>query len=77
MLYHVGRLQSVPPQGDGANSGVLVYCTDTGNWAPNSAEIQILDDYKQKWGGVAPNWKCAGLFGHLAPSKQTVKKAGE
>ena len=59
------------------NSGVLVYCTDTGNWAPNSAEIQILDDYKQKWGGVAPNWKCAGLFGHLAPSKQTVKKAGE
>lgn len=63
--------------GDAANSGVIVYCSDVNNWIPNSVEIQILDDYAQKWANAAPNWKCGGLFGHTAPKKQTVRKAGE
>jgi len=63
--------------GDAANSGVLVYCSDIKNWIPNSVEIQILDDYNEKWSKVEKTWTCGGLFGRLAPSKQTVKKAGE
>jgi hypothetical protein len=63
--------------GAAANSGVIVYCADLKDWIPNSVEIQILDDYAEKWKDVAATWKCGGLFGHLAPSAQTVKKAGE
>ena len=59
------------------NSGVVVYATDLKNWIPNSVEIQVLDDYSPKWKDAAPNWKCGGIFGRLAPAKQTVKKAGE
>lgn len=29
----------------GTNSGVVVYCTDTKDWIPNSVEIQIADDH--------------------------------
>lgn len=63
--------------GDAANSGVVVYCTDTNNWIPNSVELQILDDYAKEWKDAPANWKCASVFGHLPPVKQTVKKAGE
>jgi hypothetical protein len=59
------------------NSGVILYCSDVGNWIPNSLEIQILDDTAEKWGKVDKTWLCAGIFGHLAPAKQVVKKAGE
>ena len=62
---------------EGTNSGVIVYCTDTKNWIPNSVEIQILDDYGKEWKDVAKTWQCAAIFGHLAPSKQVVKPAGE
>lgn len=63
--------------GEAANSGVVAYCTDMKNWIPNSVEIQILDDHSPKWASAAPNWKCASVFGHQPPTKQTVKKAGE
>ncbi|MBM3859656.1 MAG: DUF1080 domain-containing protein [Verrucomicrobia bacterium] len=63
--------------GDAANSGVIVYCSDIEKWIPNSVEIQILDDHSPKWTKVPANWKCGGLFGHSAPMKQAVKKAGE
>lgn len=63
--------------GDAANSGVVVYCTDMKNWIPNSVEIQILDDNSPHWAKAAPTWKCGGLFGHSAPKKPAVKKAGE
>ncbi len=62
--------------GPAANSGVFVYGSDIKHWA-GSVEIQILDDYAEKWAKVPPTWKCAGIFGRLAPSKQTVKKAGQ
>ena len=34
----------------GTNSGVVVYCTDTKDWIPNSVEIQIADDHCEKMG---------------------------
>jgi hypothetical protein len=62
----------------GTNSGVFVYGNNLDkDWIPNSVEIQILDDYHKKWSKVPDNWKCAGIFGRLAPTKQTVKPAGQ
>jgi len=61
----------------GTNSGVVVYCSDTKNWIPNSVEIQIADDYAEKWAKSPKTWHCGAIFGHLAPTKSTVKKPGE
>lgn len=63
---------------DKTNSGVVVYCSDTENWIPNSVEIQIADDHSKMWGeDAAPTWRCAAIFGHLAASESLVKKPGE
>jgi hypothetical protein len=61
----------------GTNSGVIVYCSDLDNWIPNAVEIQIADQYAEKWANSPPTWHCGAVFGHLAPTKQTVKKPGE
>jgi hypothetical protein len=61
----------------GSNSGVFVYGSDLKDWISNSVEIQILDDPDPKWANVAPTWRCAGIFGRLAPTKSAVKKPGE
>ncbi len=61
----------------GANSGVVVYCTNKQDWIPHSVEVQILDDENEKWAAVAGTWKCASIFGHLAPSESAIRKPGE
>jgi len=62
----------------GTNSGIIVYCTDPENWIPNSVEIQIADDYCEKWGAASKDWQCGAIFGHLAANQQkVVKKPGE
>jgi hypothetical protein len=62
----------------GSNSGVFVYGSDLdGDWITNSVEIQILDDSHANWAKVPPTWRCGGIFGHLAPSRSVVKKAGQ
>lgn len=62
---------------EGTNSGVIVYCTDIKNWIPNSVEIQIADNFAEKWAKAPPSWHCGAIFGHLAPTKSVVKKPGE
>jgi len=62
---------------EGTNSGVIVYCSNTGNWIPNSVEIQIADDYAEQWQNAGKTWQCAAIFGHLAASESRVKKPGE
>lgn len=62
---------------EGTNSGVIVYCSDTKNWIPNSVEIQIADDYAEKWAKAPDTWHCGAVFGHLAPKRSMVKKPGE
>jgi hypothetical protein len=59
-----------------ANSGVIVYCKNPANWIPNAVEIQLQDDYAKR---AAPTtiYDCGGIFGHVPPKKQMVKKAGE
>lgn len=61
----------------GTNSGVVVHCSDMKEWIPNSVEIQIADDYAEKWAKAPKTWHCGAIFGHLAPSKSIVKKPGE
>ena len=60
----------------GTNSGVVVYCSDMKDWIPNSVEIQIADDYAEKWAKAPGTWHCGAIFGHLAPSKTMVKRPG-
>lgn len=62
---------------DGTNSGIVVHASDTTNWIPNSVEIQIADDYAQKWAESPGNWQCGAFFGHQAPTKRTVKRPDE
>jgi hypothetical protein len=59
------------------NSGVIVYCSNMKQWIPNSVEIQIADDYSEKWGKAPATWQCGAAFGRLAAAKRTVKKPGE
>ncbi|MCS1410374.1 MAG: hypothetical protein M2R45_03566 [Verrucomicrobia subdivision 3 bacterium] len=60
----------------GTNSGVVVYCTDRKNWIRNSVEIQIADDYAEKWASSPKTWQCGAIFGHLAASESRVKNPG-
>ena len=62
---------------DGTNSGVIIYCSDINNWIPNSIEVQIADDFAEKWADSPGNWQCGAIFGRLAPTKSAVKKPGE
>jgi hypothetical protein len=62
---------------DGTNSGVIVYCSNRGSWIPNSVEIQIADDYAEKWAESPATWQCGAIFGHKAASKKLVQKPGE
>ncbi len=50
----------------GANSGVVIYCSNVNNWIPNSVEIQLLDDYAEKWKKDPAHYMNGGLYGHLA-----------
>jgi len=61
----------------GANSGVVIYCTDKKDWIPNSVEVQIADDAHEKWANSPGTWQCGAIFGHLAPSEKVAKKPGE
>lgn len=61
----------------GTNSGVIVYCSDIEKWIPNSVEVQIADDYSEKWSQAPKTWQCGAIFGHLPASKRMVKPAGE
>lgn len=63
---------------NGTNSGVVVYCTDTKDWIPNSVEIQIADDYYPGWENGKAFEKCGAIYGHLGPREEkVVKKPGE
>ena len=60
-----------------ANSGVIIYASDVKNWIPNSIEVQLLDDYSDKWKNDPPRLKNGSIYGHVGPAKSSVRKAGE
>ncbi len=63
--------------GSGANSGVVVHCTDMKDWIPNSVEIQVADDYADQWAKSPKTWQCGAIFGRQAASESMVHPAGE
>lgn len=62
---------------EGTNSGVIVHCSNTEDWIPNSVEIQIADDYSEEWSKAPATWQCGAIFGHLAATRSAVKRPGE
>ena len=62
---------------DGTNSGVVVYCSNLDDWIPNSIEVQIADDYNEKWANSPKSWQCGAIFGRKPATKSVVKKPGE
>ena len=62
---------------EGTNSGVIVYCSNIDDWIPNSVEVQIADDFAEKWANSPKTWQCGAIFGHLAAKKSMVKRPGE
>lgn len=61
----------------GTNSGVILHCSDTDNWIPNSMEVQIADDYAEQWATANPTWQCAAIFGYVPAQTRRVKPPGE
>jgi len=62
---------------EGTNSGVVVYCSNTEDWIPNSVEIQIADDFHEKWANSPKSWQCGAMFGRQPATKSAVKIPGE
>ena len=62
---------------EGTNSGVVVYCSNLDDWIPNSIEVQIADDFHEKWASSPKSWQCGAIFGRKPASKSVVKKPGE
>jgi hypothetical protein len=60
-----------------ANSGILIYCSNTKNWIPNAVEIQLLDDESPKWKKTHPNQSNGAFFGHQAAKAKAAKPAGQ
>lgn len=61
---------------EGTNSGVIIYVSDPADWIPNSVEVQIADDFSERWSKAEKTWQCGALFGHQAPTKSAVKRPG-
>ncbi len=63
--------------GEGTNSGVFVHASDTKKWVTDSVEIQLADDFSEKWSSKPRSWQCAAIFGRQGASAKAVKKPGE
>jgi len=63
----------------GGNSGVFVRIPreDGGRPGYEGTEIQILDDYAQKYVGLQPSQYTGSIYGVQAPAKLVSKKANE
>ena len=61
---------------EASNSGVFLYCSDLENWVTSCIEVQILDDYADKWKDVPACWKCGGIFGGWRPRRKPSSMPG-
>ena len=61
----------------GTNSGVFVHASDTKNWITDSIEIQLCDDFAEKWASKPSHYQCGAVFGHQAAYIRAVKPVGE
>lgn len=63
--------------GEGTNSGVFVHASDTTNWVTDSVEVQLADDFAQKWSSKPPSWQCAAIFGRQGAFEKAVREPGK
>ena len=63
--------------GEGTNSGVFVHASDTKKWVTDSVEIQLADDFSEKWSSKPRSWQCAAIFGRQGAFEKAVKQPGE
>lgn len=62
---------------EGGNSGVFIRAPEEGNPAYQGFEVQILDDYAERYAELQP-WQYTGsIYDVKAPSKRVTKPAGE
>lgn len=59
------------------NSGVFLHASNLKNWITDSVEIQLADDYAEKWASKPGSWQCGAMFGHQAAYIHAVKPADE
>jgi hypothetical protein len=64
----------VPP---GGNSGVFLRTPLEGDPAYTGIEIQILDDYAERWSQLEPHRYTGSIYGIQAPVERVSKKAGQ
>lgn len=64
----------VPEEG---NSGVFIRAPREGNPAYGGMEIQILDDYAERYSELKPFQYTGSIYNIKAPSKKVTRKAGE
>ncbi len=65
---------NVPENG---NSGVFVRAPSDGVPYVDGIEIQVLDDYGDKWEGLQPDQYTGSIYAVAAPSKRVTKQAGQ
>ncbi|MBT8035930.1 MAG: DUF1080 domain-containing protein [Verrucomicrobiae bacterium] len=63
--------------GEGTNSGVFLYASDTEAWVTDSIEVQIADDFAERWLKKPRSWQCGAFFGRQGAYKRAVKPPGE
>lgn len=63
--------------GEGTNSGVFIYGSDIEKWVTDSIEIQLADDYAERWLNKPRSWQCGAFFGREGAYKRMVKAPGE
>ena len=64
----------IPPEG---NSGVFIRAPHEGNPAYAGMEIQILDDYAERWSHLEPDQYAGSIYDVQAPSERASRKAGK
>jgi hypothetical protein len=62
---------------EGTNSGVFVHASNPAAWVTDSVEIQIADDFAERWAAKDRSWQCGAFFGHQGAHVRAVKKPGE
>ncbi len=59
------------------NSGVFIRAPEKGNPWVAGMEIQLLDDYGDKWKNLKPDQFTGSIYAALAPTKRATKPAGK
>ena len=59
------------------NSGVFIRAPRQGTPYVDGMEIQLLDDYGEKWKNLKPDQFTGAIYAAVAPSRRVTKKANE